>query len=194
MSSHESVSFWIGRLKGGDQGAARKLWERYYAQLVELAAKKFRNAPRRVADEEDAVLGAFASFCRDAQRGRFPDLADRHDLWRLLVRMTAQKALDQLRRDQADKRGAGQDGAATDEALEQVVGHEPTPAFAAQVADEMRELLGRLEEADLRAVALWKLEGHSNEEIAAKLECVPRTVERKLQRIRALWSHVGEER
>ncbi len=31
------------------------------------------------------------------------------------------------------------------------------------------------------------LKGYSNEEIAEKLGCVPRTVERKLERIRSKW-------
>jgi hypothetical protein len=32
------------------------------------------------------------------------------------------------------------------------------------------------------------MEGYGNEEIAAKLGCVPRTVERKLRLIRNLWA------
>jgi len=40
----------------------------------------------------------------------------------------------------------------------------------------------------LRAVARWKMEGHTNAEIAAKLGCVPQTVERKLRMIRRLWA------
>jgi DNA-directed RNA polymerase specialized sigma24 family protein len=31
------------------------------------------------------------------------------------------------------------------------------------------------------------MEGYTNDEIAAKLDCAPSTVERKLQRIRAQW-------
>src|SRR5438105_2492324 len=52
-------------------------------------------------DEEDLALSAFDSFCRDTQRARFPRVADRDDLWRLLVTMTAQKSLDPMRREQA---------------------------------------------------------------------------------------------
>ena len=46
-----------------------------------------------------------------------------------------------------------------------------------------------LEEPELRQIALWKVEGYTNEEIAARLDCVPRTVERKVCRIRLLWKH-----
>jgi len=68
-----------------------------------------------------------------------------------------------------------------------VLGDEPTPEFAAQVAEECQRLLGRLGDAELRSVALWKMEGYTNEEIAARLNCVPRTVQRKLGLIRTLW-------
>jgi DNA-directed RNA polymerase specialized sigma24 family protein len=72
---------------------------------------------------------------------------------------------------------------------EQVLGREPTPEFALQVAERCRQLLDSLDKG-LRAVALWRMEGYSVQEIAARLGCVPRTVERKLRAIRELW---GEE-
>ena len=72
--------------------------------------------------------------------------------------------------------------------LGRVAGREPTPEFAAQVAEECGRLLDRLGREDLRAVALWKMEGCTTEEIAGKLGCVPRSVERKLRAIRAIWT------
>jgi len=75
-----------------------------------------------------------------------------------------------------------------DAGLEQVIGAEPTPEFAAQVAEECRRLLDLLGDDLLRIIAISRIEGYSTEEIAARLECAPRTVERKLQRIRGLWS------
>jgi hypothetical protein len=44
----------------------------------------------------------------------------------------------------------------------------------------------------LRSVAVWKMEGYTNAEIADKLGCVPVTVERKLQLIRSLWANERE--
>jgi hypothetical protein len=108
MSSDGSVTRWIDQLQLGDPAAVQQLWQRYFQRLVGLARKKLANAPRRVADEEDVALSAFDSFCRNAEQGRFPDLADRDGLWRLLVVMTARKA-GHLRRDQGrQKRGGGQ--------------------------------------------------------------------------------------
>ena len=49
-------------------------------------------------DAEDAALSVFDSFCDGAARGRFPQLVDRDDLWRLLVTITTYKVTDHARR------------------------------------------------------------------------------------------------
>jgi DNA-directed RNA polymerase specialized sigma24 family protein len=192
MSSEGSVTGWIGLLQAGDPGAAQPLWERYFQQLVHLARKRLQGVPRRAGDEEDVALSAFASFCRAAENQRLPRVADRDSLWRLLVILTARKALHFIRDECRVKRGGGhildEAALADDEAgLDAVIGAEPTPDFAAQVAEECRRLLDLLGDAPLRAIALWKLEGYTNEEIAEKLDCVSRTIERKLARIREIW-------
>src|SRR5919206_1363508 len=107
MRPEASVTQWIDRLKAGDPDAAQKLWERYFRRLVRLARQKLRAAPRRAADEEDVALSAFDSFCRGLERGRFPQLQDRDDLWRLLVVITARKAVDQVQHEARAKRGGG---------------------------------------------------------------------------------------
>jgi DNA-directed RNA polymerase specialized sigma24 family protein len=198
MSSEGSVTHWIGQLQAGNIAAAQPLWERYFQRLVLLARKKLHGAPRRAADEEDVALSAFESFCRAAEDRRFPTLVDRDSLWRLLVILTARKALHQIRDERRQKRGGGHVldetalGTATREGheagLDQVIGTEPTPEFAAQVAEECRRILGLLDSDELRLIAVSRMEGYSTAEIAGRLNCAPRTVERKLQRIRSLWS------
>jgi DNA-directed RNA polymerase specialized sigma24 family protein len=190
MSAEGSVSDWIGRLKTGDRAATRQLWERYFQRLVSLARAKLQGTPRRAADEEDVALSAFHSFCQAAEQGRFPRLEDRDNLWRLLVVLTSRKASHLVRHERQQKRRApANDPTAPNGAeLEAILGSEPTPEFAAQLAEECRRLLDGLGSAELAQVALWKMEGYANEEIAAKLGVVPRTVERKLQLIRSLWA------
>src|SRR5260370_15515068 len=97
MSSGGSVTHWINMLKVGDAAGVQKLWEGYFSRLVGLARKKLREAPRRAADEEDVALSAFDSFCDGVARKRFTHLADRDDLWRILVTITAHKALQLVR-------------------------------------------------------------------------------------------------
>src|SRR4051812_6880703 len=102
MSASGSVTTLLERLKSGDHEAARLLWQRYYPRLVALARQKLKGAAPRVADEEDAALTAFDSFCRRAEQGQFPDLKDRDGLWALLVVLTARKATDLLRHHQRE--------------------------------------------------------------------------------------------
>ncbi|MCI0639534.1 MAG: ECF-type sigma factor [Gemmataceae bacterium] len=196
MPSEGSVSRWIELLKAGDQAAAQPLWERYFHRLVGLARTKLPDSRRRAADEEDVALSAFDSFCRGAEAGRFPQLADRDDLWRLLFTLTARKAFDQMRDENRLKRGGGAvlgqsalkaAGAEDESPFEWFVSREPTPESAAMVVEECRRLLARLNTDQLRTIAMWKMEGYTNEEIAAKLDCAPSTIERKLQRIRTQW-------
>ena len=68
------------------------------------------------------------------------------------------------------------------------MGEEPTPEFAAQVAEEYERLLELLAEESLRPVAVWKMEGLTADEIADRLACSRRTVARKLEAIRVIWS------
>jgi DNA-directed RNA polymerase specialized sigma24 family protein len=197
MPPNDSVALWLHQLTAGDQGAARHLWERYFHRLVGLARKKLGNFPRRAADEEDVALSAFKSFCRGAEQGRFPELTDRDNLWPLLVVLTARKAGDLIAHQNRQKRGGGAirgesgfhapDASEASRGIEQILGQEPTPEFALQVADQYERLLTLLEDDQLRAVARWKVEGYTNAEIAGKLGIVERSVERKLHTIRRIW-------
>ena len=60
------------------------------------------------------------------------------------------------------------------------------------MADECRQLLGRLRDDSLRVVANLRLEGYTNEEVAERLGCSLRSVARKLELIRRTW--LGEDR
>lgn len=180
----DPVTVWLGRLQAGESAAAGALWQTYFHRLVGLARQRLGAAPRRAADEEDVALSAFDSFCRDAAAGRLPRLDDRDDLWRVLLLITGQKAVDLVRRETAAKRGGN--AAVVDPGG--LAAADPTPEFAALVADEFRRLLDLLPDADLKALAVWKLEGLTTAEVAARWDCVPRTVERRLKVIRSLWA------
>jgi DNA-directed RNA polymerase specialized sigma24 family protein len=196
MSGKDAISHWIRELKRGNAAAAEAIWERYFPQLVRLARERLGGVTSRMADEEDVALSVLDSFCRAAQGGRFPDLADRDGLWRLLFQKTVRKAIDLARHERRQVRGGGQvhhesglrgAGSADDErALEQVAGEDLAPDLAALIADECRRLLDRLD-PDLQQLALAKMEGYSHEEIARQAGRSTRTIERRLQLIRRKW-------
>jgi DNA-directed RNA polymerase specialized sigma24 family protein len=190
MSAPGDITHWLHQLQTGDRDAARPLWERYFRRLVGLARARLRGVPRGPAGAADVALSAFDSFCRRAEQGRFPRLEDRDDLWKVLFTITTRKAA-RLARDSSRVTGGGGvphlRGVAAEEALDRVEAREPTPAFAAEVAEACRRLLGLLGDEELRQIAVWKMEGYTNAEIAGFLNRAVATVERRIQMIRKTW-------
>jgi DNA-directed RNA polymerase specialized sigma24 family protein len=198
MSSDDDLTTWLSGLKRRDPRAIEVIWREYFDKLMRLIKGRLGNAPLRVADEEDIALSALNSFYDGVQAGRFPQLDDRDNLWRILVTIACRKTNAFREKSFAQKRGSGQlRGESVFEAgqdsqraagIEQVLGREPTPDVAAMIAETFQALLGSLADSTLQSIATRKMEGHTNEEIAVQLGCTTRTVERKLERIRALWS------
>ncbi len=179
--SADSLRPWLALLKQGDEGAVRELWERCFPRLVALARRRLRGVAPLPADEEDVALSAFDSFCRRAADGRFPALDGRDDLWRLLSVITARKA-SHLLRDEARR------GGRADADPDQLAGAEVPPELAAAFAEECQRLFRLLPDDLHRQVAAAKMEGLTEEETAARIGRTPRTVQRKLELIRALWA------
>lgn len=199
----DSVLGWMSALQEGDGQAAGQLWERYYPKLLTLANKKLPSRLRRTCDEHDIATSAFASFCRAAESGKLPQIDDRDSLWRLLATFTARKVTAEIRRNMAQKRGKAKvrgesvfdmPGMGRDEVagIGQIVGREPTPEFAAALTEQLDRLLSLLTDDMMKSVAIDKLAGYSNGEIAERLGCVERTIGRKLKVIRELWREMEE--
>jgi RNA polymerase sigma-70 factor (ECF subfamily) len=194
-----SVTVMITQLRSADpherEGAARLIWRRYFPALLDLARGHLDRRVRRREDEEDVLQSMFASFCRRQTRGDF-DLHGRDALWALLVTITLCKAKNAANRHRTAGRDCHreQEGPSNAEsgcpgwALERMEASGPTPAEAAVLTEELERRLESLADPLLRQIALLKLEGHTCGEIAAGLGCVERTVERKLERIRARWA------
>jgi RNA polymerase sigma factor (sigma-70 family) len=200
MDEDDPVTRWIEGLKAGDEAAVADLWNRYFERLVRLARQKLGSTPRRVADEEDVAVSVFRCLCTGAQHGRLAEISDRGDLWRVLVTMTMRKTIDQQRRLSGKKRGSGRvrgesvflrkSGEEGSPGLQQFGDGLPTPLMLTIIEEEGQRLLAALDDPKLRQIALWKLESFTNDEIAEKLQLTTRSIERKLHRIREIWSEV----
>jgi DNA-directed RNA polymerase specialized sigma24 family protein len=187
-----SITMRLELFKAGDPEAARFLWEEYFARLVGLARVRLRNSRRAAADEEDVALSAFNSFWEGVEKGKFPRLDDRHDLWQVLFVITDRKARGRVKYEMRRKRR--RPSGENDPSPEEVAAPEPTPDEVAMVSEECGRLLAKLgDKYRLREVAVWKMEGYTNEEIAERLGQALSTVERKLGNIREIWQdEVGE--
>jgi RNA polymerase sigma factor (sigma-70 family) len=194
-----SITQLIDRLRSGSPDssdeAARRVWERYLPRLLTLARHRLDPRIRVLQDEEDVVQSMGRSFFRRLRRGDF-DLVDRDALWALLVTITLNKARNAADRHLAAKRNVRRvqpltrsDESRSDAPHEAFSpeADEPTPAEAAVLNEALAHRLRDLPEPDLRQVALMKLEGYTNHEIAEALQCGGRSVERKLNLIRKRW-------
>ncbi len=216
-SDVDELSSWYLSLRDGGSRATQRLWNMFFERMVQVARKKMWRTQRAVSDEEDVALSAFKSFCLGFQKGSFGQGGDPEQLWPLLVKLTLNKAVDHVRREQRVKRGGGgvkaiddlderDDGpcpliGAQSNAADKgrghsrsewtdIISHEPTPEMQAVADDSFEHLLNILDktgDASLRAIALGSISGYPPREIADNLECTPRTIQRKLQTIRALW-------
>jgi len=183
----QSITRLIHAVQDGRTSAVGSLLELYFDRLVQLARKRLQDLPGMAAYDEDVALRSFHSLCQRIKDPARPlGLASRDDLWRLLATRTISRSIDLIRRHRPGEVPGTHD-------VEQLLAREPTPEQAAEVAEECQRLLGLLDEPELRQIALWKVEGYTNEEIAERLDCVPRTVERKVSRIRLLWKNELDE-
>ncbi len=74
--------------------------------------------------------------------------------------------------------------------LSQVIEQRPAPEFAALISSQFELLIQKIncaEDADLLHIAVAKMMGDSNGEVAQQLGCARRTVERKIRLIQRIW-------
>ena len=191
MSSDEpgSITRCINELRGGiDEDAAQKIWNRYYSALARLAEKQLKGL-RREATGSDIALSAMNSLMLGLRDGRYPRLADSDQLWPLLVAIAANKSKTHLRRHLREKRSADRERPL--DVVQDFFGVDPTPEFVVELFDLLQELVDRYDQT-LRHIVLRKLDGVTNAEIASELECVERTVQRKLALVRKHWAEVWD--
>ena len=189
MSESRNVSHWIEQIKLGDSLAANQIWHHYFDRLVRTVRGRLFGQNRAVSDEEDIVLSVFDSFYDAVQNQRFPDLTDRDDLWRLLLRMSARKVIDKRRHDQRQRRGGDVQihsftNDKDDSVITEAIGDEPSPEMVVMMQESVEQFFSHLGVGQLRDLAVAKLEGYSNAEIAERFVCSERTIERRLHLIR----------
>jgi RNA polymerase sigma factor (sigma-70 family) len=179
------------------EAAARLVWGRYLGELLTLARSHLSARVRSREDEEDVLQSMYKSFCLRQRRGDF-DLANRDELWGMLVTITLRKVRNTANRHLQKKRDVRREniGAKPDdrgESSENLLGGlesvNPTPAEAALLNEALERRFEKLKDPVLRQIALAKLEGYTNQEIAGELGCTVRNIERKLSRIRDYWAN-----
>lgn len=196
MSERDSITAWVGDLRDGDAEAAQQLWNRFFEKLVRQVEKRVQthDCPPEIVVAEDVAVSVFESLWRGAQAGRFDDIANRDELWWLLLAMTKHKVVNHIRHATAQKRFPGKvpaslaAGADDGFSFEELVSQEPTADYTAVLEEEYIRLLNLLRDDSLRQIAVLKLEGYTNEEICQRVNIASATVTRKLRLIRDTWT------
>ena len=192
----KSPTYWLPALQRGDEQAAEKLWQEYFVKIVRLAKRRMEGLRLRAADEEDVALSAMNSFCRMAKNREEP-IVDSNELWRLLATIVKRKVNKERQRQFAEKRQeyrlVGESGISPNKdnekkegegGLAQFSGREPSPELALELAETWERIL---ELPDAEKLVLLKNDGYSNSEIAEKMGCSTRTVQREIEKIRKEW-------
>ncbi len=192
MQDTDPVSLWIEGLRQADESSIRSVWNHFAGRLCELARNRLSSATKRVNDENDAVQSMFRSVCFGLAEGRFPDLKDRESLWRLMLVITSQKISNRHRFDKQQRRDirrtltdsvfCGSPDAVEENQL--VLSREPTPEFAAEFVETCEALFSGLADPSLEHVVILRMEGFTDTEIADRMNCSCRTIQRRFEVIR----------
>jgi RNA polymerase sigma-70 factor (ECF subfamily) len=177
MSEPEQISTLVQRLHDGDPQAANLLFERYARRLARAAEQHLAQKLAGRLDGEDVVQSVFRTFFRRHAAGEFR-LDSTAQLWRLLLQMTLRKARFQARFHLAARRDASAE-ANDDFTLAQAVAHEPGPAEAAALVDQIDALLRGLPELHVRILEM-RLQGWTVVEVARQMGVCRQTVYRVL--------------
>lgn len=179
----------LARWRAGDQQAASELFQRYATRLVALARGRLSEKLSSRVDAEDVVQSAYRSFFAESGAGRF-QVERGGDFWQLLVTITLHKLQHHVARHTAQKRAVAREQTfGSEDSLHgiqaDVFAKEPSPVEAMALADELQQVMARLEPYQ-RAMLELRLQGNSLAEIAAESQCSVRTVIRVLGRAKAL--------
>jgi RNA polymerase sigma-70 factor (ECF subfamily) len=175
----------------GDQDAARQIVNCYIGRLVQLARRHISQRLASRVDPEDIVQSVFRTFFGRLREGQFV-FNDQDDLCKLLVRITLHKTLRQVAFHRAAKRNPSQETEQGDhrERLLAVLDQEPSPEASIAFLDQLEHLLARLRPAERQILEL-RLQGYSNEEIAAQLGIYDRKIRRAIERVRSIARREG---
>ena len=182
MSDSDSAKALLERWQSGDQDAAEAIYRRYSERLLALAQAQISSRLARRVGPEDILQSVFRTFFRRAGEGKFA-VDHSNSLWHLLVRMTLNKIRKKSERHHAGRRDLSVEVYPADDKLQpEVMAHDPTPAEAAALADELEAIFAGLDDPE-PDIFRFCMQGYSTSEIASQMGCSRWTVRRVLDRI-----------
>ena len=195
MAPDQSVVELMGRLRSGEDDAARELFVRFTGRLVGLARRHLDARLAVKVDPEDVVQSAYKSFFVRQREGSL-EVGTWDGLWGLLTLITLRKCADRAEHYRAGKRDVAREVAppAADSAADTPgLTREPSPEEAAILAETVEALFRAVDDADERAILELSLQGCTAPEIAERLGRAERSVRRLRERIRKRLERMQDE-
>jgi RNA polymerase sigma-70 factor, ECF subfamily len=185
MTDEDSFDALMGRLRSGEDSAAREVFEAFARRLLALARRQLDRRLARHIDPEDVVQSAFKSFFIRHREGQF-ELSGWDGLWGLLTLITLRKCADRARYLRAERRDVGREVPAPggqDRPWPLALDREPLPEEAAMLAETVESLFRSTDEEE-RPVLELSLQGYGAAEIGLRLGRAVRSVQRLRERVR----------
>jgi RNA polymerase sigma-70 factor (ECF subfamily) len=172
--------------EGVAAGLDAALLDRFSRRLIGLARAHLDAKLQHKIDPEDVVQSAYKSFFL---RYDGDEIADQglDALWRLLTVITVRKCADRIRYHRADCRDMGREVVVESdgqpEPWREAIGREPTPEYAAVLAETVEDVLRNVSATE-RPVIELSLQGYSTQEVSERLGRAERSVRRLRERVR----------
>lgn len=162
-----------------DQVAWGELFRLTYPFVLSLCHRSLP-ASRRVYDAEDVAQEVYLKFARYWKENR-PAIDDRDTLLSLLAVMTRQLSTDSIRWETRARRDVGME-----EPLVEAQTEDVRSGYAeVEIRDLLDTVSSNLDSMEASVLHL-RIQGYGSAEIAKKLQVSPRTIERKLTKIRGI--------
>jgi RNA polymerase sigma factor (sigma-70 family) len=190
-----SITCLVPQLRERNELAIEAIWRRFVRRVHGAARPVIAGLGPGLGDEEDVAQSAFRAFYEAAACDRLPPIGSRDELWRLLLTITRRKAINRLRREFRIRRGGGARTVHDADAVNQTCDRANRSVELVELqelVDELFEKLNATGDERLAEIARLRLEGFHNQEIADKLGCAARTIQRKLHILERLWSENSE--
>ena len=189
------IPAFLGRIRAGDEEAARELLVRYEAEVRLVVRRQLPRLLRSRFDSLDFLQSVWGSFFRRVRTGP-SDFEDSRHLVAFLARAAKNKVIDEYRRAASRKQDMSREEPLWSDGTRarDVAANTDSPSEVAQA----REVFGRLREQlpeDRRTILELKAEGLSSRDIGERLGISERTVQRVIEDLRRrteLWG-LGED-
>jgi hypothetical protein len=165
----------------------------FLQEMVRLVRRRRKAALQARVDSQAIINAALHSFIKGVGNRQFPQLRNQEDVKRVLTTLVVRTLLNEVAWNQCQQRDVGReqslDGDRTRGLPEAEPAGDATRLLDPTFADWLEAFLAVVEDVHPKAedIVCLSLEGHANEEIAARLGLSTRWVQRTKQAMRAAW-------